>query len=320
MNVSDYKNNATVFLSLTSLSVIEFDYLLLHFSSQWEKYYKYHTLEGKKRLIISYKEHQNSVLLGAEQKLFFLLVYMKTNSLQTFQGASFGISQAKVSKIYRSLLGVLDVTLKKMNLSPCRNGEDLKQALANHKHKVFWYDGTETPIQRNDDQAAQEEEFSGKKRGHRQKNLVLFVVFQLIVYLSPTEEGSIHDKTIADTYPIYLPENSILKQDLGFVGHCPVGVLIEQPFKKPKNQELPFGKKIYNKIFSSTRIISEHANSGFKRLRMMKDILRIHSFEIRDKLRVVACALHNLRVQAIDPSRLYQDSLRACTYINQFSE
>lgn len=300
--------------------MIEFDYLLDHFYPQWEKYYKYHTLEGKKRLIVPYKEHQNSVLLGTEQKLFFLLVYMKNNTLQTFQGASFGISQAKVSKIYRSLLGVLDITLKKMGLSPCRNGEDLKHGLAKHKHKVFWYDGTETPIQRNDDQEAQKEEFSGKKRGHRQKNLVLCDVFQEIVYLSPTEEGSIHDKTIADTYPIYLPEGSVLKQDLGFVGHNPEGVGVEQPFKKPKNQELSFGKKIYNKIFSSTRIISEHANSGFKRLRMMKDILRIHSFEIRDKLRVVACALHNLRVKAVDPSRLYQDSARACAYINQFSE
>jgi hypothetical protein len=61
-----------------------------------------------------------------------------------------------------------------------------------------------------------------------------------------------HDKSLADLYPIELPAGSILKQDLGFVGHSPVGVIIEQPFKKPHKQELDFSKKIYNKIFSST--------------------------------------------------------------------
>ena len=320
MRVIDYKNKETSFLSLTSLSVIEFDYLLQYFTPQWEKHYKYHTLEGKKRLIVSYQEHKNSVLQGTDQKLFFLLVYMKSNSLQTFQGASFGISQSKVSKIYRSLLGVLDDTLKKMGLSPCRNGEDLIHVLAKHKHQIYWYDGTETPIQRNSDRDAQEQEFSGKKRGHRLKNLVLCNVFQEILYLSPTEAGSIHDKTLADEYPILLPKGSILKQDLGFIGHAPQGVIIEQPYKKPPKQELDFGKMIYNKIFSSTRIIIEHANSGFKRLRMMKDVIRIHSFQIRDTLRAVACSLHNLRVKAIDQKRLYQSSERACAYVKQFSE
>ena len=320
MKITDHIDNATVFLSLTSLTKIEYEYLLAYFSPEWEKYYRYHTLEGKKRIIVSYKEHKNSVLQGTEQKLFFMLSYMKNNNLQTFHGATFGISQSKVSKIYRVLLSVLDTTLKKMNLSPCRNGEDLKSNLSSHKCKVFWYDGTETPIQRNDDEAAQEIEYSGKKRGHRLKNLVLCDVFQEILYLSPTEEGSIHDKAIANAYPIILPENSVIKQDLGFVGHEPAGVMVEQPFKKPKNAELSFGKKIYNKIFSATRIVSEHANSGFKRLRMMKDVLRIHDFGVRDMLRTVACALHNLRVRAIDKTRLYQTSDRTREYIQLFSE
>lgn len=320
MQVTDIKSNEVLFQSLTSLSVIEFDYLLYHFSPLWERYYKYHTLDGKKRIIVSYTEHKSAVLRGTDQKLFFLLVYMKNNTLQTFQGASFSISQSKVSKIYRVLLTILDETLKKLNLSPCRDGEELKERLSNHKQLVFWYDGTETPIQRNQDQEGQEHEFSGKQHGHRLKNLVLSDVFQKIVYLSPTEEGSQHDKAIADLYPIHLPENSVLKQDLGFVGHQPKGVIIEQPFKKPKNQELSFGKKIFNKIFSSTRIIAEHANSGIKRLRMLKDVLRINNFLVRDTIRVVACALHNLRVMAIDPNRKYQSSSRACAYLENFSE
>jgi hypothetical protein len=320
MDYHQHKKHESNFLSLTSLTVTEFEHLFYHFEPLWEKYYRYHTLEGKKRIIVSYQEHGNALLKGTQQKLFFLLVYMKSNPLQTFQAASFGLSQPKVSKIYRALLAVLDDTLKKMGLSPCRDSYALKQVLATHKNNVFWLDGTETIIQRNSDKDAQEEDFSGKQHGHRLKNLTICDSTQKIWYLSPTESGSMHDKTLADLYPIELPIGSVLKQDLGFMGHSLVGVIIEQPFKKPHKQELDFSKKIYNKIFSSTRIVIEHANSGLKRLRMLKDVLRVHNSIIRDTIRVIACGLHNLRVRAIDPVRNYQNSPRGQAYFNHFSE
>jgi hypothetical protein len=320
MNYTEQKHHGSNFLSLTSLSVIEFEYLFSYFEPLWEKYYRYHTLDGTKRVVISYKEHGNSLLKGTEQKLFFLLVYLKNNPLQTFQGASFGISQPKVSKIYRALLSVLDDTLKKMGLSPCRDSAALKQVLEGHQTKVFWLDGTETIIQRNIDNDAQEHDFSGKQHGHRLKNLTICDVYQRIWYLSPTENGSVHDKTIADLYPLELPEKSTLKQDLGFVGHNPLGVTIEQPFKKPKNKELSFSEKIYNTIFSATRIVVEHANSGLKRIRMMKDVLRVRNTELRDSIRVIATGLHNLRVRAIDPMRLYQHDSHVRAYLPNFSE
>ncbi len=320
MNYIEQKQHETNFLSLTSLSVIEFEYLLSHFEPLWDRYYRYHTLEGKKKVIISHKEHGNSLLKGTDQKLFFLLVYLKNNSIQTFQGCIFGISQAKVSKIYRSLLSVLDDTLKKMGLSPCRDSGLLKQVLATHKVNTFWLDGTETIITRNTDKDAQEHDFSGKQHGHRLKNLTICDVYQKIWYLSPTENGSVHDKTIADLYPIELPKNAVLKQDLGFVGHHPTGVTIEMPFKTPKNGELNFSQKIYNVIFNSTRVIVEHANSGLKRLRIMTDVLRIHDEIVRDMIRVIATGLHNLRVSAIEPKRLYQQSSHVQAYLPKLSE
>ena len=165
MNYEEHKRQESAFLSLTSLTVTEFDYLFSHFEPLWEKYYRYHTLEGKKRVIVSYKEHGNALLKGSEQKLFFLLIYLKNNPLQTFQGASFDISQPKVSKIYRVLLSVLDSTLKKMGLSPCRDSASLKQVLESHKSKIFWLDGTETIIQRNGDNDAQEHDYSVNNMG-----------------------------------------------------------------------------------------------------------------------------------------------------------
>ena len=138
------------------------------------------------------------------------------------------------------------------------------------------------------------------------KNLTLCDDNQYIFYLSPTEVGSRHDKAMADEYPIYLPLGSVLKQDLGFLGHAPEGVIVEVPFKKPRNAELSFSKKIYNKLLSSTRITVEHANSGIKRLRIVKDTIRLHTTAIRDRVMVIACALHNLRVKS--PMRAYGTS------------
>jgi DDE superfamily endonuclease/Helix-turn-helix of DDE superfamily endonuclease len=320
MNYHQQKEHETNFISLTSLTVAEFEYLFSYFEPLWEKHYRYHTLEGKKRIIVSHKEHGNALLKGSEQKLFFLLVYLKNNPLQTFQAASFGVSQTKVSKIYRSLLPVLDQTLKKMGLSPCRDSARLKQVLQAHQVQVFWLDGTESSIHRNKDDDAQQVDFSGKQHGHRLKNLTICDVFQHIWYLSPTENGSTHDKTIADTYPLQLPEKSILKQDLGFVGHRPTGVIVEEPFKKPKNKELDFSKKVYNKLFNSTRIVVEHANSGLKRLRMLKDVFRIRHFQIRDMVRVVATGLHNLRVKSIGQTRLYYNASHVGAYMSNLSE
>lgn len=164
MNYKENSQNATRFLSLTSLYVSEFEWLLGHFSVQWENYYRYHTLEGKKRKVLAYKEHGNAKLKGSEQKLFFLLVYMKTNTLQQHQAACFGLSQGKVSLIARTLLSVLDQTLYGLKLSPFRKGEQLQSQLATHPDKVFTYDGTERGILRNLDWHAQQEEYSGKKK------------------------------------------------------------------------------------------------------------------------------------------------------------
>ena len=273
----------------------EFDLLLPRFETYWECYYRYHTLEGKKRQVVGYGEHGNAKLRGTPTKLFFLLVYLKTNSLQQHQAASFGVSQSKVSRLAHVLLTVFNQTLKSLAMNPVRNGSELAAQLAAHPEKVFTYDGIERPIQRNSDGPAQAQEYSGKKKGHRLKNNLLCDDSRLVLYLSPTEPGSVHDKAIADLYPIELPDGSVLRQDLGFLGHRPEGVNIEQPFKKPKGGELTFSQKLYNQMLASTRVVVEHTNSGVKRLRIIKDTLRIHSSDFRDTVMLVGCALHNFR-------------------------
>src|SRR4051812_13211922 len=117
MHYPESRKNETQFLALTSLYVAEFDTLLSHFAPVWQQYYRYHTLEGHYRRIPAYQEHGNAKLKGDAVKLFFLLVYLKSNSLQQHQAASFGISQGKVSTIAKVLLASLNQCLSKLQLS-----------------------------------------------------------------------------------------------------------------------------------------------------------------------------------------------------------
>lgn len=122
-------------------------------------------------------------------------------------------------------------------------------------------------------------------------------------YLSPTESGRLHDKKLADEYPLHLPAGSVLRQELGFLGHSPPGVLVEMPHKKPPKGELTFSQKLYNQMLSPLRVVIEHAHSGIKRLCMVQDKVRVRGDWFRDTVMVVACGLHNLRVRS--PHRAY---------------
>jgi len=117
------------FLALTSLLPVEFDELLTDFAPAWERYHRYHTLDGAKRRLPAHAERANATLSGSDTKLFFLLTYLKSNSLQQHQAASFGVSQTRVSRLATALLGVLNQVLHRRGLLPVRDGAELARHL-----------------------------------------------------------------------------------------------------------------------------------------------------------------------------------------------
>ena len=164
MNYLALRERPPQFLALTSLLPAEFDDLLTDFTPRWERHHRYHTLDGDRRRIPAHRERANATLAGTDTKLFFLLTYLKTNSLQEYQAASFGVSQTRVSRLTGHLLHVLNQTLAARGLLPVRDGAQLAQRLAAHPDKVFTYDGVERSIPRNADREGQEEEYSAKKK------------------------------------------------------------------------------------------------------------------------------------------------------------
>lgn len=303
LNYQTTKPNPSQFLALTSLHVQEFNYLAERFEPHWRNYYRYHTLKGKLRKHPAHHEYANGCLPGAENKLFFLLVYLKTYPLQQYHSALFGLAQGKTSELVKALKPVLDKTLTEMGCMPSSNPEEIQKMLEQMQAEAVTVDATERPIPRATDYDVQKEFYSGKKKEHTVKNNMLATDWQEVVYVSPTHEGKKHDKKICDEEQYQFPPGIIVRQDSGYKGHQPKGVVIQQPFKASKKNPLTVEQKLHNKIVSVKRVVVEHAIMGCKRMRIVKDQLRKFCWETIDSTMKIACALHNFRVRS--PSRAY---------------
>jgi len=160
-----------------------------------------------------------------------------------------------------------------------------------------WHDGTERPIHRPTDLEDQQEYYSGKKKCHTIKNLLVIDETCYSCFLSPTYEGKANDKSLADLEGYTLPRGSGLFQDMGFQGYMCDGLTIVQPKKQPRGGELTPPEKAANRAISSIRIRIEHAIGGVKRYRMVKDKIRLLKDGIRDTIMETCCGLHNFRLQ-----------------------
>lgn len=105
-----------------------------------------------------------------------------------------------------------------------------------------------------------------------------------------------HDKKICDEQPLLLPQGITLWQVIGFIVHCPDGVKIRMPKKKPKGNELTSEQKQEYREISRFRELVEHAICETKRCRIVKDCLCCHKAGFNDLIIELACGLHNFRI------------------------
>ena len=90
--------------------------------------------------------------------------------------------------------------------------------------------------------------------------------------------------------------------DSGFEGWIPGKARVILPIKKKRKKKgepkdtLTDEQKFYNHTLSSSRIVVEHSNAGFKRNRSAADTLRNTREGMGAQLTMVAMGLHNLRV------------------------
>lgn len=117
------------FLDMTSLTVEEFKQLVPAFEEAFQERMEERCLDGKKRTGRPYTTYANSPLPTPEDRLLFILVYLKTNPLQVVQGELFGLPQNKANQWIHTLLPVLQRALRSLGDAPARSMEELAQLL-----------------------------------------------------------------------------------------------------------------------------------------------------------------------------------------------
>ena len=158
-----------------------------------------------------------------EQKLLFLLVYLKTYPLQVLMGELFGLSQPGVNYWIHRLLPVLRDALDSLGVLPERNPKDFARSKSPPGiDPRLIIDGTERRRQRPRNPEKQALFYSGKKKAHTSKNIIVAnATSDRVLFLSATYAGKTHDKKIADQEQIVYPGEAILYKDAGFQGYEP---------------------------------------------------------------------------------------------------
>jgi len=161
--MTTYKNlvrSEQKFLSLTGYTAEEFQALLPYFSTRFNAYISEYTLEGKKRARRGYVSYKNSPLPTIEDKLLFILIYLKTNNLQSVQAELFRMHQPEANLWIHILAPLLNQALADSQHLPARSMDELE---LDGDCNLFFHDGTERPIPRSTDYETQKEYYSGKK-------------------------------------------------------------------------------------------------------------------------------------------------------------
>lgn len=218
------------FLALTGLTLKEFKILLPAFAEAYG--HATATTSGQIRLR-QFGGGRRGKLPSLEQKLLFILVYQKTYPLQVVMGELFDMGQSAANQWIHRLLPILRDALEALGVKPERDGQQFaRTARAQDESLDYIIDGTERRRQRPKDPEKQALHYSGKKKTHSDKNVVIVHTrSKRVSYLSPTYAGKTHDKKLADSEQIVYPPQAILHKDTGFQGYEPEVQETRQPKK-----------------------------------------------------------------------------------------
>src|SRR3954466_5725733 len=228
------QTNRRQFLALTGLTLSEFQRLLTAFPQAYQQLYPANqTAAGQPR-------HRSAGggckgrLQQPEDKLLFLLVYLKTYPLQAVMGELFDLSPPQVNYWIHRLLPVLRSALDDLGVLPEWDPTRFAQAQgASGKAPRLIIDATERRRQRPKNPEKQALLYSGRKKKHCDKNVVIVNTRgQRIGYLSPTYPGKTHEKKIADEKGISYPPEAVVYKDTGFQGYEPA---VKQTCQAKKN-------------------------------------------------------------------------------------
>jgi Helix-turn-helix of DDE superfamily endonuclease len=126
---ADLQSRPTEFLDFTSVTLDEFQQLVPPFETAFQAHMAAWRLDGKPRTARLFTVYKNCPLPTPEDRLFFVLTYLKTYSLQVVQGRLFGMGQSKANQWIHVLVPALLAALRTLGDVPARSLTALAQRL-----------------------------------------------------------------------------------------------------------------------------------------------------------------------------------------------
>ena len=232
--------------------------------------------------------------------IFFVLMMLKSGITFDLLGYIANIDQSNAHKKFKLGLEILNGTLKQSNYTPYRDFDEVSDL---HRliqpGQTIILDGTEQRVQRPSDQNVQREFYSGKKKGHTVKSLIMSTSDRYVHYISYCWVGRSHDFTVLkEEFPAADGwfDPYVVRLDLGYHGFANEYPNVKTfiPDKKPRGGELSPDQIQRNKELAKERIAVEHSIGGIKRYDFLSNTCRIHDWEIYDSVLETCAGLWNL--------------------------
>jgi len=157
LDYESVKDKPKTLRAMTSLDQSEFEELCSVFDEVWNEHTHRHEKDPA-------QGGRKPILKTMQDRLFFILFYLKVYPLQEVLAHLFGLSQGQANFHIYELSTVLRKTLEKMGDLPTRIPEEMLTRLAEEERQDLGIDGTERRIARPKDAVYQKRYYSGKKR------------------------------------------------------------------------------------------------------------------------------------------------------------
>jgi hypothetical protein len=160
MKYQEWQNKQNRFIAMTGCSVEVFDKLLPYFEEAHDEYLSKYHLTGKRRSgSRQYVMYKNAPLPCLEERLAFILSYIKLNPLQEQHADLFGIEQKQCYEFVHGFRTILDKALEYAGCMPAQTNKELQISLLEFgkNEKILLHDGTEREIQRPQNEEQQKE-------------------------------------------------------------------------------------------------------------------------------------------------------------------
>ena len=234
-----------------------------------------------------------------EDLIFYTLCILKSGITFDYVAFIYQFQQSSAHRQFTNGVDLLHYVLDVEGFLPLRSFDGVADFQKQMKHlNTIVIDATEQRIQRPQDYDEQRGNYSGKKKGHTVKAMIISSLDRYVWYVSQAYMGATHDYSLLKTElepGLGWFADLTVRVDLGYQGFAtdyPEATTFI-PKKKPRGGELTVEEKEKNRDLAKERIYVEHSIGGIKRYDILSTVSRIHDTDLYDKVLATCAGLWN---------------------------